>query len=273
MNEIFILKKLKNKNTQNFFVQLHDYYITINKQTNLKALFLVEELCLCNLNDIIRFRNEKNLGWAEDQKLYIMNHLIKGIEKAKTMGVCHRDIKPHNILFSNQGNLTVYKFGDFSEGKFLDEDEIEGGQGSQKRHTLRGTRGYMPPEMLEALSKNRDTLEYSPILCDLYSLGITFQQMAFEQADENRNTDQNSFRIVKQLTAGDASKRKNYQEIIKQIEPIKMDLEVDARYATMLLENRKKDENQNIQIKLVLALGYQQVHKMKEALEIYMDYL
>jgi serine/threonine protein kinase len=52
-----------------------------------------------------------------------MNHLIKGLEEAQTQGICHRDVKPQNILLSNIGGNICFKFADFSEGKFINPNE------------------------------------------------------------------------------------------------------------------------------------------------------
>ncbi len=49
--------------------------------------------------------------------------LLEGIERLRALGICHRDVKPQNILYS----LTqrCYKIGDFSESKRLTEAEAD----------------------------------------------------------------------------------------------------------------------------------------------------
>ena len=56
MNEIIILKKLAKKQQNNFYIELFDAYIISDPNQLFKKLILVEELCECNLNDIINVR-------------------------------------------------------------------------------------------------------------------------------------------------------------------------------------------------------------------------
>ena len=72
--------------------------------------------------------------------------------------ILHCDIKPKNILLTENG---TYKLSDFGEAKFLDRSRGESG-----RH---GTPFYMAPEMLR--------MEGYDERSDLYSLGITMYAM------------------------------------------------------------------------------------------------
>lgn len=124
MNEIIILRKLAKKHKNNFYIELFDAYIISDPNQQFKKLILVEELCECNLNDIINVRKQMGIEWGEEELVGIFSHLLEALEKIQNDGICHRDIKPHNILFSKQQKQ--FKLGDFGEGKFLtDIDETE----------------------------------------------------------------------------------------------------------------------------------------------------
>jgi serine/threonine protein kinase len=58
----------------------------------------------------------------------------------KIHGVCHRDLKPDNLLLDSDFNLKVADFG-FATTK-------KGVQGDYLHFTCKGTLGYMAPEIL-----------------------------------------------------------------------------------------------------------------------------
>lgn len=55
------------------------------------------------------------MNWEEDELIKIFGSLLYALECLNKMNIAHRDIKPHNILYSFKDN--EYKLGDFSEGK------------------------------------------------------------------------------------------------------------------------------------------------------------
>lgn len=81
--------------------------------------------------------------------------LIDGIEACHLTGICHRDIKPQNLLLNEYYQL---KITDFGLAKIFEEKEEE-------MHSFHvGTRGYQAPEILERQP-------YTPA-CDLFSAGV-----------------------------------------------------------------------------------------------------
>ncbi|MFL5328643.1 MAG: protein kinase domain-containing protein [Gemmataceae bacterium] len=84
---------------------------------------------------------------------------IEGLRYAHNNGVLHRDVKPHNLLLTTEGNV---KLGDFGLFKFMDADPTISGT----RNPVRGTPHYMAPEQARG--------EHLDERSDIFSLGTTF---------------------------------------------------------------------------------------------------
>lgn len=83
---------------------------------------------------------------------------LDGLHYAHHNGVLHRDVKPHNLLLTAEGNV---KLGDFGLFKYVDPDDTQHG-----RRPVRGTPHYMSPEQARG--------EHVDERSDVYSLGSTF---------------------------------------------------------------------------------------------------
>lgn len=84
---------------------------------------------------------------------------LAGLRYAHHNGILHRDIKPHNLLLTLEGNV---KLGDFGLFKFVAPEELAGGP----RRPVRGTPYYMSPEQARG--------EHLDERSDVFSLGSTF---------------------------------------------------------------------------------------------------
>lgn len=100
-------------------------------------------------------------GVPEDLLLRWCLSLSKAIEHAHRHGVLHRDIKTSNAMFDEEGRLKLTDFG-------LARSTLEA-EATQST-TLSGTFGYMAPELLMGEPPSEQS--------DLYSLGMTFYEMA-----------------------------------------------------------------------------------------------
>ena len=88
---------------------------------------------------------------AESQAFLYFAQLLKGLLFLHYHGICHRDLKPDNILFDEENNL---KIADFSLS-----DYYEGGLKG-----ICGTPGYMAPEIF-----SHDIYDEK---VDIFSLGV-----------------------------------------------------------------------------------------------------
>jgi len=117
-----------------------------------------------NLRDWLQSRGLMPLAMIVE----VMKQACAGVGAAHTAGVIHRDIKPGNIVFSENGGKLSVKVLDFGIAARMDSSgsEISGA------HDVIGTLPYMSPEQLQA----RKGYELTPA-SDVYSLGLTVYEL------------------------------------------------------------------------------------------------
>ena len=158
---------------------------SIEKDANGKRSFLiVMEHAICSFFEILNWRIDKGgqYYYYVHHTIYIMQMLINGLMFAKKMSICHRDIKPGNILV-DCGKLNMidesdlnYKLADWGEGKFIRAEDA----GKERKHSYRGTEGYMAPELLKYFTEqgfSKKYSEYDPFKADVYALGKVFEKL------------------------------------------------------------------------------------------------
>ena len=97
--------------------------------------------------------------------LGIFRQVLMALGDIHGAGVVHRDLKPHNIMFRDDGSVALVDFG---------IAKILGEPGMTQHGTLLGTPAYMSPEMI--------TGGMVTARSDLYSAGIMLYQMLAKTA-------------------------------------------------------------------------------------------
>ena len=110
-----------------------------------------------DLKSMIRMAAGLSIGAV----LSIGKHVCDGLAEAHSLGVVHRDLKPHNVMIDKGGNAKVMDFG---IARSIREKGITGPS------VLIGTPEYMSPEQAEAKEVDQRS--------DIYSLGIILYEMA-----------------------------------------------------------------------------------------------
>jgi hypothetical protein len=113
------------------------------------------------LEDILKSRNELTLDIA----VQILLEVCYGLESAHGQNTVHRDIKPGNIIFTNQGGI---KIADFGLAKKSDATSMITQEGK-----VIGTPAYMSPEQ----AAGKDVGPQS----DIFSLGVVAYEVLGNQ--------------------------------------------------------------------------------------------
>lgn len=128
---------------------------------------------LTNILNETRFRN----GIGQNATKSIIRQILLAIQYMNDQGICHRDIKPDNILVFSWDDLhPVVVISDFGLSIFLDQDET--------CSVRAGTPNYIAPEIYYGKDYKRNV--------DIWSLGITMHFLLFNQLpfpDENTAPD------------------------------------------------------------------------------------
>jgi serine/threonine-protein kinase len=101
----------------------------------------------------------KRLGRCPDAVNACIN-VLSALEFLHSRGIIHRDIKPGNIMFLEDGSVKVMDFG---------IAKVAGERGQTKTGMRVGTLWYMSPEQIKG--------EEATVASDLYSVGVTLYQM------------------------------------------------------------------------------------------------
>lgn len=94
----------------------------------------------------------KSLIFEEKVAKKIFFQVIQGIKHIHNLGVCHRDLKPQNILIDEKGNAKIIDFGFSSSGKSY-------------LTTHCGTPPFMCPEIVQKRP-------YNGMKADVWALGV-----------------------------------------------------------------------------------------------------
>ena len=131
--------------------------------------YIVMEKAHSDLNKEVRKRTSGNREWREQSLLNMLEQAVSALVHAQRNQVCHRDIKPQNILMARNGRLKLADFGSANEG--IASSRVQ-------TLTLQGTPMYLSPELRDYFARpdlqKRGKPRYNPYKSDVYSLGLTF---------------------------------------------------------------------------------------------------
>lgn len=148
-DEIQIMQHIKN----NPHINIVTCYDVID---DLDTVYIIMEYC-----DGGDFSKLIGKPMKEENVKYYFRQLINGIKYLNDFGIIHRDIKPKNLLLTN--DKQVLKICDFGLAKNK--------MGLSRIYTICGSPLYMAPEMFKDKSYNDNA--------DLWSIGIILYEMLY----------------------------------------------------------------------------------------------
>ena len=149
--EINILKQLEHPN----IVKFYDYI-----ETNLKIYIIMEYIKGGTLKRLIETKH----SFSENEACIIIEKLLSAIAYIHSKNVCHRDVKPENIMMNDYNDLTSLKLVDFG----LSAQNFDNFEDSN----YCGTYLYMAPEQIEKRLYSKEV--------DVWSVGIILYMLLNE---------------------------------------------------------------------------------------------
>jgi eukaryotic-like serine/threonine-protein kinase len=128
-------------------------------QNGVPAVFLVMELI--EGHTLREYLNERGRFEIKDAINYL-TPILSALSAAHALGIVHRDVKPENIMISNEGRVKVADFG-------LARGEIIGSTMTAESSVILGSVSYLSPEQVQrGIADSRS---------DVYAAGIVAYEM------------------------------------------------------------------------------------------------
>ena len=135
------------------------------------VLYVLMEAAISDWETELKNRHYDKRFYSEEELKKILTNLVETFSSLQRKGICHRDVKPQNILSFGNG---IYKITDFGEAK-SNKNNCKYFSQDTSVQTVRGTELYMSPILFNALRKSPgDDLQYNAFKSDVFSLGLCF---------------------------------------------------------------------------------------------------
>ena len=137
------------------------------------VFYVLMEVANCDWEKELLNRAKHKAFYTEEEIFDILQNLVDTFAYLQQIGICHRDIKPQNILcFGEKG----YKISDFGEAKYRKKWRIQQSSVNYTSiQTVRGTELYMSPILYKALKTSPNSgANHNVFKSDVFSLGMCF---------------------------------------------------------------------------------------------------
>lgn len=153
-----------------------------------------------------------------DRVLVITKQLAQALHQMHEKGIVHRDIKPTNILFRNDGTPAL---ADFGVAKSLRDI-------SSTEDCIVGTLAYMPPEQ-------KTVGHHVGPSADMYSLGLVLRDMLEAVSfDYLADVDQALRSIADCLTSAEPRKRYTAEQLVREVARVQYGLRLANNFGKQI---------------------------------------
>ena len=184
--EIDILETLSNISTpHNCFLKFY------GSSWNGLKVYLSMEYHPQTLMQYISELKRNNHKFTEEHLIFYTRQLCDGFSAMEQLGIYHQDIKPHNILITNDLYLKIIDFSISCVRTQADATVAATGM-----HLIQGTSGYMAPELEDNLRNPSRTAKFRRNKADVFSLGMTLLQLWTFEELHTLNLRENNSRLM-----------------------------------------------------------------------------
>ena len=179
-----------------------------HKEKSQKTMFIILELG--NHGALLEAILETNHGFSEDVCKYILLQILNGVDTLHKEGICHRDLKPDNMVIGGENyDIKLCDFG--YSTKYINNDNNK-----KKLKSVVGTNYYCAPEILEGK-------KYDGVKVDIFSIGaLLFTLMTKKPAFEEAKINNISMNVNKILYKFIKTKQyEKYWELLEKFKKVK----------------------------------------------------
>ena len=98
---------------------------------------------LCG-GELFEHISQQESGFSEKQASWMMRCLLQALAYLHNMGICHRDVKPENLMLKDGGDDAELQLVDFGISRYV--------LAGDKAKTMTGTPFYVSPEIVKLTS-------------------------------------------------------------------------------------------------------------------------
>ena len=174
--EFELILKLKTEEEKLNVVKVYGIQIKQLDKFNM-VLYILMEAAKSDWETELKNRHYAKNYYSEEELKNILLSLVQTFSYLQKKGICHRDVKPQNILYFENGCYKITDFGEAKANKNKNAGKNCKFNFSQDTsvQTVRGTELYMSPILFDALRNSPgDDLQYNAFKSDVFSLGLCF---------------------------------------------------------------------------------------------------